>query len=61
MTASYGGLSPITRRSETGGKGVLDDVLEKIKRRLSDTRGSKVEEGDVLTKWLMQRGIVVIT
>jgi len=57
MTSSYGGLSPIVR----GRGGPLDPVIERIRARLEDTRGSPVSDGQVLHKWLQQKGVFVVT
>ena len=57
MTSSYGGLSPIVR----GKGGPLDPVIEQIRVRLEKTRGSPVSDGQVLNKWLHQKGVLVVT
>ncbi|KAF6763998.1 NADP-dependent oxidoreductase domain-containing protein [Ephemerocybe angulata] len=56
-TASYGGLTPIVRAPG----GPLDPVLETIRKRLEETRGSPVSTGQALTKWLLHKDAVVIT
>ncbi|KAH7889413.1 NADP-dependent oxidoreductase domain-containing protein [Phlebopus sp. FC_14] len=57
VTSSYGGLSPIVR----GKGGPLDVVVEQIRARLENTRGFPVFEGQVLNKWLKQKGVLVVT
>jgi len=57
ITSSYGGLSPITRVQG----GPLDTVLPSICKRLENTRGQPVTQGQVLLKWLQQQGILVVT
>ncbi|KAF8557314.1 Aldo/keto reductase [Imleria badia] len=57
VTSSYGGLSPIVR----GKGGPLDPVIEQIRVRLEKTRGSPVSDGQVLNKWLHQKGVLVVT
>ncbi|KAI0082610.1 Aldo/keto reductase [Panus rudis PR-1116 ss-1] len=57
VPTSYGGLSPITRHKG----GPLDPVLEKIAKRLGDTRGKPVTPGQVLQVWLRQQEIPAIT
>ncbi|KAF8558199.1 hypothetical protein OG21DRAFT_1504579, partial [Imleria badia] len=55
VTSSYGGLSPLSRAQG----GPLDPVIYKIRARLEATRGRHVTDGQVLNKWLQQRGIRV--
>ncbi|KAF9218337.1 Aldo/keto reductase [Gyrodon lividus] len=57
VTSSYGGLSPLFR----GKGGPLDPVVEQIRARLESTRGSPVCDGQVLNKWLKQKGVLVVT
>jgi diketogulonate reductase-like aldo/keto reductase len=57
VTSSYGGLSPIVR----GKGGPLDPVVERIRARLEKTWGSHVSDGQVLHKWLQQKGVLVVT
>ncbi|KIJ69012.1 hypothetical protein HYDPIDRAFT_172509 [Hydnomerulius pinastri MD-312] len=57
VTSSYGGLSPLFR----GKGGPLDPVIEQIRVRLESTRGSAVSDGQVLNKWLKQKGVLVVT
>lgn len=57
VTSSYGGLSPLSR----GKGGPLDPVIEQIRVRLETTRGSPVTDGQVLQKWLKQKGVLVVT
>ncbi|KAL0066459.1 hypothetical protein AAF712_006502 [Marasmius tenuissimus] len=54
---SYGGLVPVTKAPG----GPLDPVLEKIAQRLSKESGKTVSAGHILTKWQIQKGIVVVT
>ncbi|TFK51366.1 Aldo/keto reductase [Heliocybe sulcata] len=54
---SYGVLAPITR--EPGGP--LDPVLSSVRTRLEQTWGKPVTEGQVLFKWCLQKGVVVVT
>lgn len=55
--ASYGGQTPIVRVTD----GPLKDLLPKIRERLEQTRGSPVTEGQVLTKWLLQKNVIAIS
>ena len=57
VTSSYGGLSPLVR----GKGGPLDPVVEQIRVRLENTWGSPVSDGQVLHKWLQQKGVLVVT
>jgi diketogulonate reductase-like aldo/keto reductase len=57
VTASYGGLGPITRAAN----GPLDPVLEIIRKRLENTRSRPVLPSQVLMKWMNQQGIIVVT
>ena len=57
VTSSYGGLSPLVR----GKGGPLDPVIEQIRVRLENTRGSPVSGGRVFNKWLQQKGVLVMT
>jgi hypothetical protein len=57
ITESYGGLTPIVRAKG----GPLDLVLEKIRDRLASTSGKSVTEGQVLGKWLQNKGIVAVS
>ncbi|KAF5330572.1 hypothetical protein D9619_005904 [Psilocybe cf. subviscida] len=57
VVESYGGLTPIVR--VTGGP--LDPVLEKIRDRLQKDYGKPVNIGQVLTKWILAKGAVVVT
>ncbi|KAF5380823.1 hypothetical protein D9615_004083 [Tricholomella constricta] len=57
VTASYGGLTPVARVSG----GPLDEVLSHIRGRLEKTRGQPVTSGQVLSKWLLQKGFIVVT
>jgi len=57
VTSSYAGLSPIFR----GKGGPLDTVIQDIRVRLEKTRGSPVSDGQVLNKWLQQKGVLVVT
>lgn len=57
VTSSYAGLTPIFRAQG----GPLDTVLPGIRERLEKTRGQPVTQGQVLLKWLQQKGILVVT
>ncbi|EGO00610.1 hypothetical protein SERLA73DRAFT_104951 [Serpula lacrymans var. lacrymans S7.3] len=57
VTSSYGGLSPLFR----GESGPLNEVVESIRERLQATRGQPVSDSQVLSKWLQQKGVLVIT
>jgi len=54
---SYGGQAPVARVPG----GPVDPVLQSVRVRLQETRGAPVTAGQVLSKWLVQRGIVVVT
>ncbi|KAJ3818745.1 NADP-dependent oxidoreductase domain-containing protein [Lentinula raphanica] len=54
---SYGGLSPIVRAPG----GTLDPVLASTAERLSKESGTSVSPGQILSKWLIQKGVVVVT
>lgn len=54
VTASYGGLTPLFRK--TGGP--VDDVLKDIQARHA---GGKATQGQLLIKWLIQKGIIAVT
>ncbi|KAK7054693.1 hypothetical protein VNI00_003156 [Paramarasmius palmivorus] len=54
---SYGGLVPITKAPS----GPVDPILETIASRLSKDSGRTAQPGHVLTKWLLQKGIIVVT
>jgi len=57
LTTSYSGLTPIVRARG----GPLDPVLASIRDRLERSSGKPVTEGQVLGKWLLQKGIVFVT
>ncbi|KAF8077808.1 NADP-dependent oxidoreductase domain-containing protein [Lyophyllum atratum] len=57
MTASYGGQTPIVRVPE----GPVNEVLPRIRERLEKTRGQPVSSSQVLSKWLLQKGAIVVT
>ena len=57
MTSSYAGLTPIFRAQG----GPLTDVLPDIRERLEKERGEPVTQGQVLLKWLQQKGILIVT
>ncbi|KAG2050920.1 Aldo/keto reductase [Suillus hirtellus] len=57
VTSSFGGLSSLFR----GKGGPLDPVIEQIRARLEKTRGAPVSDGQVLNKWLQQKGVLVVT
>ena len=55
--ASYGGQTPVARVPG----GPVDAVLERIRSRLAEERGKPVSAGQVLSKWILQKGAIVIT
>lgn len=55
--ASYSGLTPVT--SAKGGP--VDAPLAAAAERLSKEAGKQVGPANVLTRWLLQRGFIVIT
>ncbi|EPQ53067.1 Aldo/keto reductase [Gloeophyllum trabeum ATCC 11539] len=57
ITESYGALAPVTR--EQGGP--LDPILEKIRSRAGEVWCKPVTPAQVLFKWLLQKGVVVVT
>lgn len=57
VTAAYSSLSPLTRHKG----GPLDPIVERIRVRLETTWGLPVSEGQVLHKWLQQKGAIVVT
>lgn len=57
VIASYGGQTPIVRAPEKP----LNDVLPVIRERLEKTRGQPVTLGQVLNKWILQKGAIVVT
>jgi len=57
LLESYGGQTPIVRAAG----GPVDSVVETIRERLEKTRGKPVSTGQVLTKWIQQEGVVVVT
>ena len=57
MIESYGALTPIFRAAG----GPLDPVLVSASERLSKESGTSVSSGQVLFKWLIQKGVVVVT
>lgn len=57
VTASYGGQTPIARVPG----GPVDPVIASLRERLEKTRGGPVSAGQVLTKWLVQKGVIVVT
>ncbi|KAH9477675.1 NAD/NADP-dependent indole-3-acetaldehyde reductase [Psilocybe cubensis] len=54
---SYGGQTPVARVPD----GPLSPVLKQISERLTQTRGKSVTPGQVLSKWLLQKDVIVIT
>jgi len=57
VTASYGGLAPLTKVPD----GPLKNILPTIRERVEKTYGKPVTEGQILLKWLKQKGILVVT
>lgn len=55
--ASYGGQSPIVRAPG----GPLDGVIQSICERLEKAGSQPVTAGQVLTKWLRSKDIIVVT
>ncbi|KAJ7120496.1 oxidoreductase [Mycena crocata] len=55
--ASYGGLTPLVRA--VGGP--VDEVLPPIVERLSHVLGKPVTAAQVLSKWVSQKGAIVVT
>jgi diketogulonate reductase-like aldo/keto reductase len=55
--ASYGGLTPLVRA--TGGP--VDPVLIAISARLGNRHGKPVTAGQILIKWMKQKGLIVVT
>ncbi|KAJ7087852.1 NADP-dependent oxidoreductase domain-containing protein [Mycena epipterygia] len=56
-TASYGGLTPLVRAAG----GPVDEVLPAIVERLSKTSGKPVTPAQALSKWISQKGAIVVT
>jgi diketogulonate reductase-like aldo/keto reductase len=59
VVASYAGQAPIVHPPEK--PQALDGVLSAIRERLEKTRGKPVTLGQVLSKWLLQEGAIVVT
>lgn len=59
IIASYGGLVPLTKAAAKDGP--LKDILPKIRERVEKTYGKQVTEGQILFKWLEQKGILIVT
>ncbi|KAG6854745.1 hypothetical protein C0991_002459 [Blastosporella zonata] len=57
VVASYGGLTPVARVPG----GPVDEHLARIRERLEKTSGQTVTAGQVLSKWLIQKGAIVVT
>jgi diketogulonate reductase-like aldo/keto reductase len=57
QVASYGGLTPLIRVQN----GPLDPVIDQIRERLEKTSGKPVLSGQVLTKWLLSKQVIVVT
>ncbi|KAJ7685369.1 oxidoreductase [Mycena polygramma] len=55
--ASYGGLTPLVRAAG----GPVDEVLPPIVERLGKVLGKPVTAGQVLSKWILQKGAIVVT
>lgn len=56
VTASYGGQTPLFRVPD----GPVAEVLSRIRARIEKTYGQPVTHGQVLTKWLLQKGVIVV-
>ncbi|KAJ7273315.1 NADP-dependent oxidoreductase domain-containing protein [Mycena rebaudengoi] len=54
---SYGGLTPIVRAAG----GPLDEVLPPIAARLGKDFGKPVTSAQVLSKWILQKGALLVT
>ncbi|PPQ89126.1 hypothetical protein CVT25_006498 [Psilocybe cyanescens] len=54
---SYGGQTPVVRVPD----GPLSPILTQIRERLEKTRGKPVTTGQILSKWLLQKDVVVVT
>ncbi|KAJ7510050.1 NADP-dependent oxidoreductase domain-containing protein [Mycena galericulata] len=54
---SYGGLSPLVRAPG----GPVDEVLPAIEERLGKELGRPVTSSQVLSKWISQKGAIVVT
>ncbi|THU81259.1 Aldo/keto reductase [Dendrothele bispora CBS 962.96] len=57
VVESYGGLTPVARVPD----GPVQPVITSIADRLSKEAGKSVSLGQVLTKWLLQIGVIVVT
>ncbi|KAF8643758.1 hypothetical protein AX16_008777 [Volvariella volvacea WC 439] len=57
LVASYGGQTPLVR----AGGGPLDPCLPAIRARLEKVRGKPVALGQVLSKWILQKGSIIVT
>jgi len=58
VTASYGGQTPLLPHRVS--EGHVKDVLEGIGERLSASEGRLITAGQVLSKWMLQKGVVVV-
>jgi hypothetical protein len=47
--------------SDTSCAGPVDSVLFPIRERLEKTRGEKVSSGQVLSKWILHKGAIIVT
>ncbi|KAG6814540.1 hypothetical protein H0H92_000067 [Tricholoma furcatifolium] len=57
VIASYGGQTPVARVPE----GPVTATLGRIRERLEKAHGQPVTTGQVLSKWLIQKGAIVVT
>ncbi|KAG6860950.1 hypothetical protein C0995_005614 [Termitomyces sp. Mi166 len=57
VIASYGGQTPVARVPG----GPVDEVLVRIRERIQTTYGQSVTHGQILSKWLIQKDIIVVT
>ncbi|KAJ7097755.1 NADP-dependent oxidoreductase domain-containing protein [Mycena belliarum] len=55
--ASYGGLTPLVRAAG----GPVDEVLPPIVERLSKANNKPVTSAQVLGKWILQKGAIIVT
>ncbi|KAF9451116.1 hypothetical protein P691DRAFT_624001, partial [Macrolepiota fuliginosa MF-IS2] len=54
--ASYGGQTPVAHVPD----GPLKEALSSIHPRLEKTQGTPISKGQLISKWLIQKGVVVV-
>jgi diketogulonate reductase-like aldo/keto reductase len=59
VTASFGGQTPLLPHRVSGGP--VKGVLETIAEDLSKSERRSITAGQVLMKWMLQRGVVVVS